>query len=795
MSSKGNIKIILEAVDRASKVFREVGNEVKTLGEQVKQTSSLTKSFGDIIKIAAGVSLPRLISATKDFLGEAASLNTQFQTLKASFNKLVEASGATTLSLESLREATENTISDVELLKASNTALSLGLPTDKLNELFKAAMKLGAAVGQDARKSVEDLTVALGRQSPKILDNLGVTFKAADAYEWYAKQIGKTSDALSENEKRLAWQSYAIKQVTEKAAVLGDNISDAQKAQEKMKAAVDNLKTSIGKYLTPALETLADRINNRVIPAFDDFFDRIDKVTGALGPFMDKIGPLLSLGAKTQKVFRPWEYSADEVAKALVGLGQSSKKVTDHVEKHEETLENAAETTDDWRKRMVEAFNAISEMLAKQRREFADFVGSLSEKFNVLRAESAENLDEITRRFDAAFEAGKFREAAEIVKSFADEYRISWEEAERIITEWKETQQRALEEALSDLEKAKEKELDVIEEAYEEQKRAVETAYDDRLEALRDSVAQALGIQTKYEDETMRLIERTMDERLRTVSNAYDEEIAKVNEFYDNLLATQRAKLKAIRDDREKDLQDLELAYIEQKKVIEQQLEEAIKANEEYHRKTGAWDTYKMRRVEKLEEALKKLEDEYRDKRSKISDKYREQELRELIAQRGKEEEIEAERQAKIEEIEQQKAEALQKVRENMFAIEEEYVAKMQELMKQRNDELLQLEEKLWSQIAAIDEKYLQKIAGVRAKYGFGYAVTGLKPGEVVAGLAKEKATTIHISGPLVVVEGSADKRTAELAADLVEKKLKTVLIESTSPSAPTKRIRITRRR
>jgi len=784
LSSKGEIKIILEAIDKASKVFREVGDQVKTLGDQMKQSTSLTKSFGDIIKIAAGVSLPGLISATKDFLGEAAQLGAQIQTLRASFNNLVAASGATTLSLESLREATENMISDVELLKAANTALSLGLPTDKLNELFKAAMKLGAAVGQDARKSVEDLTIALGRQSPKILDNLGVTFKAADAYEWYAKQIGKASDALSENEKRLAWQSYAIKQVTEKAETLGDVTSGTQSSFEKLESAMTNLQTSLGILIGTAIEPLVEGIKNAV-NALDDFVKKVNEAVDNVGTLADNIDQVRDLSEK--EIRAPWISTMTDMAKILVKKYEEATKAT---EEQAKATEEVTKATDEWLVRM-KAFNAFSQLLAKQQREFTGFVGSLREKFNVLRAESVENLDEIVRRFDAAFEAGRFREAAEIVKSFADEYRISWEEAEQIITEWKETQQRALEEALDNLERAKQKELDIIEKAYEKQKSAVETAYDDRLEVLRDSVAQALGIQTKYEDEATRLIERTMDERLRTVSDAYDKEIAKVNEFYDNLLATQRVKLKAIRDNREKDLQDLELAYIEQKKVIEQQLEEAIRANEEYHRKTGRWDVIKKQKVETLQEALKKLEEEYRDKRSKISDEYREQELRELIAQRGKEEEIEAKRQAEIERLEQEKAEALQKVRDEMLSIEQDYTAKVEDLTKQRNAAILELEEQLWQKIAKIRRKYVEAIGGLKLSSGlFGE----FKPGEVMTNLAINRIPSSPVININVTVEGSADKRTAELAADLIEKKLKTVLIESTSPNAPTKRIRITRR-
>jgi hypothetical protein len=50
---------------------------------------------------------------------------------------------------------------------------------------------------------------------------------------------------------------------------------------------------------------------------------------------------------------------------------------------------------------------------------------------------------------------------------------------------------------------------------------------------------------------------------------------------------------------------------------------------------------------------------------------------------------------------------------------------------------------------------------------------------------------SVNISAPLVNVEGSADRRTAEMAVNLALEKLKTVVIEATSSAAPTKRIRV----
>jgi hypothetical protein len=84
---------------------------------------------------------------------------------------------------------------------------------------------------------------------------------------------------------------------------------------------------------------------------------------------------------------------------------------------------------------------------------------------------------------------------------------------------------------------------------------------------------------------------------------------------------------------------------------------------------------------------------------------------------------------------------------------------------------------------------HLSGVAGAAGAMGVEGGVGGV--GAVAA--AGAKAPTISINGPLVQIQGSADKKTAELAAQLVQDKLKNVLIQPTSPGAliTHKRVRI----
>jgi len=238
------IKILIRAVDQASAQLSNVGKAVKGLRDKFA-------GLKDVVKIAAGVMLRDLANAFTKSIGESFELAGKIDTLQASFNRLKVAAGATKLNLDKLREATKGTVADVDLLTAANQALALGLPADDLDRLFEAAMKLGHAMGIDTKAAVESLATGIGRQSKLILDNLGITFQASDAYEWYAEKIGKSVNELTESEKKLAWQQYAIKMVTKKANELGDVISDTQLQQERWNASLKNFQTQLGKIFAP----------------------------------------------------------------------------------------------------------------------------------------------------------------------------------------------------------------------------------------------------------------------------------------------------------------------------------------------------------------------------------------------------------------------------------------------------------------------------------------------------------------------------------------------------------------
>lgn len=308
----------------------------------ISRTTSLMDTFTRSARIAAGVLMRDLVRGLASGAVESLRLGATVDTLKKSFDMMSEAAGGNVSSLEDLRRATRGMVADVDLLRQANQALALGLPTDRLDELFDSAIRLGKAMGLDATQAVESLTIGIGRQSRLVLDNLGVIVKAEDAYAWYAKQLGKTVEALTEAEKREGWMAYAIEQVTRKARVLGDNISAAERKQEQWTAAVKNATTAVGRFLsplasvTPILEDMTPALSMIAVQVLPSLISKIaatstatvawGAVTAATSQLVTAsiLGiPIIGWAAAAVAaitgiilVLRKWRDAADEVAKA-----------------------------------------------------------------------------------------------------------------------------------------------------------------------------------------------------------------------------------------------------------------------------------------------------------------------------------------------------------------------------------------------------------------------------------------------------------------------------------------------
>ena len=198
---------VSEKLDALEKKFRESGKKSED-------------ALGGIQNAVNAINLDRAAESARKF-GERASDVTKVRT---AFEQLTEAAGISGDRLIGrVKEGTEGLITEFDIMAASNKALLLGLEVndEAMTEMAVAATALGQAMKQDAGKSLDDLITALGRGSPLILDNLGLTVKVGEANEAYAEQLGKAASKLTEAEKKQAFFNAAMGAAREKTAELG----------------------------------------------------------------------------------------------------------------------------------------------------------------------------------------------------------------------------------------------------------------------------------------------------------------------------------------------------------------------------------------------------------------------------------------------------------------------------------------------------------------------------------------------------------------------------------------------
>lgn len=196
---------------------------------------ALSAVIGTVNAVVEG--FQRVEAAIDNTASEASrleGLRTGFETLQRSIGNLP------TESLNELRKATQGLISDTDLYQRANQAVLLGVPTATFNEAAAAAVKLGRAMGIDASLGLESLSLGLGRQSRLYLDNLGIIVSAEEAQKNYAAVLGKTSEQLTDAEKKAAFYAEALKKIKERADELPNPLDSAGISLQKLGVAQEN---------------------------------------------------------------------------------------------------------------------------------------------------------------------------------------------------------------------------------------------------------------------------------------------------------------------------------------------------------------------------------------------------------------------------------------------------------------------------------------------------------------------------------------------------------------------------
>ena len=230
----------------APEALRQLANETRQAEKPLISMSGVLQGMVAGASAFATAKLWEAGRALVNFGVESVQRGAQLQALGASFTSLAGGTEQARVMMESLRAGSLGLVADLELMQSANKAmlLGLGLSATEMGELAQTATVLGRAMGQDATKSLDDLITALGRSSPMILDNLGLSVKVGEANEKYAEALGKTASALTDAEKKQAFMTAAMEAARAKVAEIGEPTLTATESLRKMATAFGNLAES-----------------------------------------------------------------------------------------------------------------------------------------------------------------------------------------------------------------------------------------------------------------------------------------------------------------------------------------------------------------------------------------------------------------------------------------------------------------------------------------------------------------------------------------------------------------------
>lgn len=144
--------------------------------------------------------------------------------------------------LQTLRKATKNTVDDIELMKAAIKARDFGIPLEDLGKYLSFAQLKAQQLDVSVQQMTDDIVTGLGRKSPQILDNLGLSAAEISAKTKETGDFMKAVASIVENNLAQAGETY---------------ISAADRAAQKT-AELHNRQLELGQALLPLKEKISN---------------------------------------------------------------------------------------------------------------------------------------------------------------------------------------------------------------------------------------------------------------------------------------------------------------------------------------------------------------------------------------------------------------------------------------------------------------------------------------------------------------------------------------------------------
>ena len=322
-------------------LFIKLGLKSQEFEQGINKAKGNLNNFGGFVKKVGGlIGIAFGVQQLVSFGRELFNMSGQLAGIEDAFKRI-----ATAKDLENLRIATSNTVNDLELMRQAVMASNFGIPVKQLGSLLEFASKRAQDTGQSVDYLVNSIVVGIGRKSPLILDNLGIS----------AIQLKEKLGAIGLEAASVGDVARAVGEIAAESMAKSGRLLDTNAVKvNQVKTAWDNFKLSLAGVIAES---------DNIAGFFDMLTDQIRKLPENIaisGRALTKVfGSLWGADSK-ERVKEVLEEINADITQFLKDQDALNKKVDEGKSVTEEYVKTVA----DLRNALTEAQKAREAMAA-----------------------------------------------------------------------------------------------------------------------------------------------------------------------------------------------------------------------------------------------------------------------------------------------------------------------------------------------------------------------------------------------------------------------------------------------
>jgi hypothetical protein len=378
VDDQGTLRMKEFSADSQSE-FKKVEAAGSGAAEKLKASWASVKSAW--VEITASIMALR---ETWNLMNEAAKAEDQ----KRSFASLAASYGANSDQIiGDLKRVSGGTIDTMTLVKNAGTAMMMGIAPDNVVQLLEVARATTKMTGQTTVKAFEDISLAVGRQSKMILDNLGIILDVDKANEEYAASLHKTSAQLTDTERKQAFMNATLKAGHDLMAKLGPQADTNSDKLERLTATFNDIKLAVGGGLIRAfnfLEGTFEAVAAGALAVSGGIFKIIEGAASLTDKLHMTSGAAVEWKINAEAAFGAAEDLAMKSDKAFKDMRGSNAGMIQGMQAYKNSIDEATKSLEEQekaRKKIVDQFNKEAEEKAQAETEMYEEAGFGAEQY------------------------------------------------------------------------------------------------------------------------------------------------------------------------------------------------------------------------------------------------------------------------------------------------------------------------------------------------------------------------------------------------------------------------------